>query len=99
MRHENVFKEARSIATHCLNAKWRDLLRDRTDECFDTFNRFNISGSRDDFTELVARWTRMLHAMDAASPWVGGIDPTGGRLPAPRHAPLDALTEKQASRS
>jgi hypothetical protein len=83
MRNENVFREARAIASHCIFPSRRDILRQRVDECKEVFDRFNISASREDFTELVGRWTRMLQAMDAVGPYIGGPAPGGGRLPVP----------------
>lgn len=84
MRHENVFREARTIANHCLFRERRDDLRLKTDECKEVFDRFNISASREDFQELVGRWTRMLVAMDAVGPYVGPPPERGGHMPVPR---------------
>lgn len=76
---------------YCVNTPVKERLRARVDECKEVFDRFNISASRDDMQALVAAWTRMLIAMDAAGPWVGGGNPVGGRLHgagAPNPAPL-----------
>lgn len=83
MSSENVFREARQIAMHCVLPSKRDLLRERTDACKEVFDRFNISASREDFRELVGLWTRMLQAMDACGPFIGPSSPEGGRLPVP----------------
>jgi len=88
MRNGNVFREAREIARHCILPERRDALRARTDECKEVFDRFNVSASREDFQELVGRWTRMLQAMDAVGPYIGPPPERGGRMSAP-------LTEKQ----
>lgn len=69
---------------HCVYPAKRDILRQRTDYCFDIFNRFNLSASKDDFKELVAAWSRMLLAMDACGPYVGGTTPEGGKMPRPK---------------
>lgn len=84
MRHENVFREARTIAQYCIFPERRAILRQRVDECKEVFDRFNISASREDFQELVGKWTRMLQAMDAVGPFVGGPPPQGGALPIPK---------------
>lgn len=90
MRHESVFREARAIASHCIFPERRDILRRRIDECKEVFDRFNISASREDFQELVARWTRMLQAMDAVGPYVGGPAPGGGKMPVPANMDVGA---------
>jgi hypothetical protein len=86
VRHESIFREARTIAQHCINPCIRDALRARTDECQELFDRFSITACREDFAQLVAAWTRMLIAMDRAGPWVGGAPTVGGRLPVGREA-------------
>lgn len=68
----------------CLNTPVKERLKDRTDECKEIFDRFNISASREDMQQLVATWSRMLLAMDAAGPWVFGPSTPGGRLPVPQ---------------
>lgn len=83
MRNENVFREAREIARWCIFPERRDLLRARTDECKEVFDRFNLSASREDFQELVGVWTRMLQAMDAVGPFVNNPAPCGGKMPVP----------------
>lgn len=94
MRNENVFREAREIARWCIFPERREQLRQRVDECKEIFDRFNISASREDFSELVACWTRMLLAIELVGPWVDGPSPRGGKLPVPRHMDDGA---KQAS--
>ncbi len=83
MRDENVFREARLIARHCIFPERRQQLNDAVDACKAVFDRFNVSASRADFQELVGLWTKMLIAMDAVGPWVGPPPVTGGRLPVP----------------
>jgi hypothetical protein len=77
----NVFREAREIVRCCTMPSYRDILRDRVDEAKAIFDRFTISASKTDFEQLLAAWTRMLLAIDAAAPFVGAPPPTGGRLP------------------
>lgn len=69
---------------YCVNPLHRDILRQRTDECKEVFDRYNLSASREDFELLVGRWTRLLLAIKAASPWTGGTPAQGGRLPVPK---------------
>jgi hypothetical protein len=90
MRHENIFREARAIASHCIFPQRRDILRQRIDECKEVFDRFNISASREDFQELVGLWTRMLQAMDAVGPYIGGPSPGGGKMPIPTNVDVSA---------
>lgn len=82
--HESLFKEARSIAQHCILPASRDLLRQRTDECEEIFDRFNISASRRDMEALVAAWTRLLIAMKSVGPMASDPCSSGGRLPVPK---------------
>lgn len=87
MRDENVFREARLIARHCIFPERRENLRQRVDECKEHFDRFSISASREDMLSLVASWTRMLLAMDAVGPFLGDPPESGGRMPVPaQHA-------------
>lgn len=82
-RDENVFKEARLIARHCVSLERRDILRARIDDCKEHYDIFCLSPTRNGMLELTASWTRMLLAIDAVGP-IGTPDPPAGRLPAPR---------------
>lgn len=78
----NVFKEARAIAQACYDKTRRDLLRARIDEAKEAFDLFTLHPTREAMADMVARWSRMLLAIDAVSPI--GTDPTPqGRMPAP----------------
>lgn len=68
----------------CTSPTRRDILRSRCDECKEVFDRFNISASREDFRHLVARWSRLILAMDACGPYVDGGGAQGGKLPRPQ---------------
>ena len=84
MPNENVFREARTMAMHCVYPAQGAILRERADECKEVFDRFNISATREDMELLVARWTRLLIAIKATAPFVSPPPATGGRLPVPR---------------
>jgi hypothetical protein len=79
---ENVFKEGRLIARHCVSAERRDILRARIDECKQDYDVFAIAPTRNGMLGLVASWTRMLMAMDAIGP-IGTPDDPAGRLDKP----------------
>jgi len=78
---KNVFREAREIVRCCTMPSYRDVLRDRVDEAFAAYGQFNVSASKVDFEALLAAWTRMLLAIDAAKPFVGPPAPNGGTAP------------------
>lgn len=82
MRDDNVFKEARLIAMHCVSSERRDLLRGHTDECQASYDVFKLSPTRTGMVELVGLWTRMLRSMDTSIP-IGTPDPPAGRVRAP----------------
>jgi hypothetical protein len=82
---KNVFREAREIARCCTLPSYRDVLRNRVDEAQEAFDRFHVSASKVDFEELLAKWTRMLLAIDAAKPFVGPPPSNGGSLPIPTY--------------
>lgn len=88
---QNVFREAREIARYCIFPERREQLRQRVDECKETFDRFHLSASKLDMEELVARWTRMLLAIDAVGPYVNGPTTNGGKAPVPADMDFGAL--------
>jgi hypothetical protein len=80
---ENVFREARAIARHCISDERRDLLRAHIDDCKAAYDVFIISPTRNGMVELVGLWTRMLRAMDLSIPLGPDATPSG-RQPVPR---------------
>lgn len=86
MRNENVFREARLIAMHCISSHHAANLRKAADDCKEVFDRFNISCSREDFRELVGLWTKLLLVMDLTAPYVEPPTPQGGRVRLTAHA-------------
>ena len=79
----NTFKYAREVARHCVDWKKREQLRERTDEAQAAFEKFMQSVSTDDMEIFVARWTRMLLAIDLVGPLPGGDPSSAGRLKLP----------------
>lgn len=85
----NMFKYAREIAYHCTDRDKRMQLRARTNEAQEAFDKFTISADRADMEVLVARWSRMLLAIDLVGP-MPDDDPSGaGRLRLPTTGVFD----------
>ena len=81
----NTFKFARDLARRCPDRDKRLQLVERCDECKEAFDRFCITADTADMQVLVARWTRLLVAIDLVDPLPDG-GPVGAgrlRLPAP----------------
>lgn len=85
----NTFKLARDLARRCPDRDKRTMLRERCDEAKEAFDRFAISAAIADMELLVARWSRLLLAIDLVGPMPDG-DPLGaGRLRLPTTGTFD----------
>lgn len=73
----SIFKEARDIARNCRDATRRDILRERTDLAQESYDLFKVAPSRQNMSNLVNTWTRMLLAIDAIPPVVDDPTPAG----------------------
>ncbi len=85
MLEMNLIKEARNAALFCNDYTKRVTLQRVTDELHDVFGRFTVSCSREDMTDLVAAWTRVILALNDLPVLV---DPDGGRRPVAIHGKL-----------
>lgn len=85
----NVFKFARDVARRCPDRDKRTQLVERCDEAKEAYDRFCISASAADMEVLVARWSRLLLAVDLVGPLPDG-DPKGaGRMRLPTTGVFD----------
>ena len=78
----NLLKEATEAARHCFDYQKKAALVHYTSELRDVFGRFTISCSREDMSDLVGAWTRVLLALNNLPPWPGA-GPEGGKQPKP----------------
>ena len=83
----SLFMYAREVASHCTDWAKRTQLRSRTNEAQAAFNIFRDTASRDAMEILVARWTRMLIAIDTVGPMPDGDPTSAGRLKVPLTLP------------
>lgn len=79
----NTFKFARDVARRCTDREKREQLVERCDEAKEAFDRFAISAAVPDMEILVARWTRLLLAIDLVGPMPSHDPTSAGRLQLP----------------
>lgn len=85
----SLFKEAREIARACTDKDKRVMLRERCDEAKEAFDRFAITAAVPDMEVLVARWSRLLLAIELVGPMPSGDDTSAGRLRLPSTGHFD----------
>jgi hypothetical protein len=85
----NTFKHAREVARHCTDREKRLMLVERCDEAKEAFDRFAITAARADMEVLVARWTRLLLALDLVGALPDGDPTSAGRLHLPATGSFD----------
>lgn len=81
----NVFKEAREILRTSPDAERNAVLRSAVDACKEAFDLFVVDATTARMQELVARWTKLVIALNGMGP-LGGDNSVGGRVSVPQQA-------------